>query len=120
MRPTSTADVASAWLPHLCARRRLVLCIPHDRCDASAPVARVQAIYKDKEKIAQQIRDNMPGYKTFTEFEYGFKIRDKEKPDAWHEPDNIVLLPPEDEIPSNPVEGFKSSLGRLFGGDQKK
>jgi hypothetical protein len=74
-----------------------------------------QAVYKDKNKIAQSIRDNMPGYKTFTEFEYGFKIRNKEKPESWYESNEVVMLPPEDDIPKNPIESFKSSVSSIFG-----
>lgn len=75
----------------------------------------LQAIYKDQEKIVRSIRDNMPGYKTFTEYEFGFKIRNKEKPEAWIEAgDDVVVLPEEADVPKGPLEGLKSSVSSLF------
>jgi hypothetical protein len=74
----------------------------------------VQAVYKDQAKIVQSIRDNMPGYKNFTEYEFGFKIRNKDKPEAWIDADEVVKLPEEAEVPKGPLEGLKSSVSSLF------
>ena len=40
-------------------------------------------VYKERPKIEQMVRSNMPLLKSFKEFEYGFKIRDKENPKNW-------------------------------------
>lgn len=75
-----------------------------------------QAVYKDKEKINNSIRNSMPGYSNFEDFEYGFKIRNKEKPESWWEAEEIVVLPEESEVPDNPIESLKQSVGSIFGG----
>jgi hypothetical protein len=75
----------------------------------------LQSIYKEKDKIDKEIRDNIPGYKDMKEFEYGFKIRDKEKPGSWLLTDGIYELPPESEIPKGPLAGVKQSFDNIFG-----
>jgi len=77
-------------------------------------VVPVQAVYKDKIKIVASIRENMPGYKSFTEYEFGFKVRNKETPESWMETDSIVLLPAEEDVPKGPLEGLKSSVTSMF------
>lgn len=74
----------------------------------------VQAVYKDKAKIVMSIRENMPGYKAFTEYDFGFKVRNKESPETWMDTDSIVLLPAEEDVPKGPLEGFKSSVTSIF------
>lgn len=74
----------------------------------------MQAVYKDRDKIVQSIKDNMPGYKTFTEYEFGFKVRDKARPEAWIDSDEVVILPEQEEVPAGPFEGLKASIGSLF------
>jgi hypothetical protein len=76
----------------------------------------MQAVYKDKDKIIRSIKDNMPGYKNFTEYEFGFKVRDKESPESWIDSDGVVMLPEQREVPKGPLENLKSSVGSLFGG----
>ena len=41
-----------------------------------APLA-AQVVYSDKAKIEAMVRRSMPMLKNFSEFEYGFKVRDK-------------------------------------------
>lgn len=74
----------------------------------------MQAVYKDREKIVRSIKDNMPGYKNFTEYEFGFKVRDKDRPEAWMDSDEVVMLPEQQELPQGPLEGLKASVGSLF------
>lgn len=42
-----------------------------------------QVVYKEREKIEGMIKKSMPLLKGFSEFQYGFKIRDKENPKNW-------------------------------------
>ena len=44
---------------------------------------RRQVIYQEKEKIEGTLKRQAPLLKGFNEFEYGFKIRDKENPKNW-------------------------------------
>jgi hypothetical protein len=50
---------------------------------------RRQVIYQEKEKIEGTLKRQAPLLKGFNEFEYGFKIRDKENPKNW-----CVLMQP--------------------------
>ena len=74
----------------------------------------MQEVYKDKMKIIRSIKDNMPGYKNFTEYEFGFKVRDKDRPESWIDADEVVILPEPEEVPEGPLEGLKASVGSLF------
>jgi hypothetical protein len=58
-----------------------------------------RAIYKDKADVERTIRAQFPMFKAAKEFEYGFKIRDKENPKAWYQvtPD-LQVIPPEEEL----------------------
>jgi len=78
-----------------------------------------KAIYKDQAAIERTIRDQFPMFKATKEFEYGFKIRDKEKPKDWYlaTPD-LQVIPPESEIEASPVEkigDFFSGIGKNLG-----
>ena len=44
---------------------------------------RRQVIYQEKEKIEGTLKRQAPLLKGFNEFEYGFKLRDKENPKNW-------------------------------------
>lgn len=70
----------------------------------------MQAVYKDQKKIDKSIRNNLPGYEKYTAFEYGFKIRDKEDPDAWYKDNDIVVLPKKEELSKTPIESLKESV----------
>ncbi|KAK9842444.1 hypothetical protein WJX81_000494 [Elliptochloris bilobata] len=65
-------------------------------------------VYKERPKIEQMVRTNMPMLKTFKEFEYGFKIRDKRKPKNWYLPENITIIPPESELGTTVVDNVKN------------
>lgn len=77
-----------------------------------------RAIYKDKAGIEQAIRAQFPMFKAAKEFEYGFKIRDKEDPKAWYlaTPD-LQIIPPEEELGSGAlesvVEGVKDTQSKV-------
>lgn len=43
----------------------------------------MQAVYKDRKKIEAEIK-KQPALGAFSDFEYGFKIRDKEVPSSWY------------------------------------
>eukprot|EP00667_Euglena_gracilis_P019921 EG_transcript_21442 len=59
-----------------------------------------QVIYNDQGKIEAQLRQaNIAGIREETSFEYGFKVRDKTKPEAWMDETGIVALPPKAELP---------------------
>ena len=77
-----------------------------------------QAIYKDKDAIERSIRGQFPMFKATQEFEYGFKIRDKEDPKSWYLAKDIQVIPPQSEMGNTPIEkvnSFFSDLGKNLG-----
>lgn len=77
-----------------------------------------KAIYKDKEGIERSIREQFPMFKATKEFEYGFKIRDKENPKTWYVPTDIQVLPNEEELGTTPLENvgsFFQNIGKNLG-----
>ena len=76
-------------------------------------------IYKDRRRIEAQVK-TLPALKAFKEFEYGFKIRDKENPKNWYIADSTVqLIPPEDQLPASPVDGLKDAVAGVGESVQK-
>lgn len=57
-----------------------------------------QPIWKDKKKIEQKMRKEYPPLKTARELEWGFKIRDKTKPNTAFAPENLTILPGEKDL----------------------
>ncbi|KAF5831632.1 hypothetical protein DUNSADRAFT_12792 [Dunaliella salina] len=56
------------------------------------------AIYRDREKIEQNIRERYPPFAKLKSknFQYAFKIRDKSNPQSWIKADKITVFPPEE------------------------
>lgn len=77
-----------------------------------------KAIYQDKDAIERTIRGQFPMFKATKEFEFGFKIRDKENPKNWYQPTDIQLLPPPGELEATPLENVNSffqNIGKNLG-----
>jgi hypothetical protein len=75
-------------------------------------------VYRDRAQIETEVK-KMAGLSTFSEFEYGFKVRDKGNPKAWYIADGTVqLIPPESELPKAPVDAAKETLDNI--GDAAK
>ena len=72
-----------------------------------------QMVYKDRAAIETEIK-KMPGLAKFSEFEYGFKIRDKANPKAWYLADATVQkIPAEEDLPKAPVDAAKETLDNM-------
>jgi Family of unknown function (DUF6523) len=72
------------------------------------------AIYKDKDDIERTIKAQFPMFKATKEFEFGFKIRDKENPKNWYMPIDVQLIPPQSELGTSPLDkaqDFFSNMG---------
>lgn len=77
-----------------------------------------KAIYKDKAGVERTIRSQFPMFKAAKEFEYGFKIRDKENPKTWYLATDIEVIPPEEELGATPLENvnnFFQNIGKNLG-----
>ncbi|WPT11024.1 Protein HHL1 [Picochlorum sp. SENEW3] len=76
------------------------------------------AIYKDKDAIERSIRAQFPMFKATQEFEYGFKIRDKEDPKSWYLAKDIQVIPPASELGNTPIDkvnSFFQDMGKNLG-----
>ena len=80
-----------------------------------APLA-AQVVYSDKAKIEAMVRRSMPMLKNFSEFEYGFKVRDKSRPKDWYFPENITLIPREKELRGTVVDQVSDWWKKTTGG----
>jgi len=78
------------------------------------------AIYQDSDKIVQKLRSQIPQLKHTKQFEFGFKIRDRDVPDDWWKPEGITRIPPKEDIPKTPIENFgdwfQGSFGKIGAG----
>ncbi|KAL3137038.1 hypothetical protein ABBQ32_006625 [Trebouxia sp. C0010 RCD-2024] len=57
-----------------------------------------QPIWKDKRKLEAKIRKEYPPLKSAKKIEWGFKIRDKTRPNSAFEPENLTMLPAEEDL----------------------
>merc|ERR1712023_355724 len=64
------------------------------------------AIYQDAGKIENKIRQQIPQLKHTKVFQFGYKIRDRDVPEAWWKPEGITLIPNREDIPKTPIENF--------------
>jgi len=78
------------------------------------------AIYQDKGKLEQRLRQQIPQLKSTKVFEYGYKIRDRDEPDNWYKAEGITKIPAEEDIPKTPLDNigdwFQGNLGKIGGG----
>jgi len=75
-----------------------------------------QTFYKDINKVEASVRQNIRMLKDAKELEFGFKIRDKSKPDEWYKTDDIQLLPPKDDVMQG---GLLDNVKDFFAGKKK-
>jgi len=71
-------------------------------------------LYKDREEIESSLKQQYPPMANAKEFEYGFKIRNKDNPKNWYIAENIMLIPPEGELPKPPIENLQEKAASFF------
>eukprot|EP00469_Lotharella_globosa_P013685 CAMPEP_0167773594 /NCGR_PEP_ID=MMETSP0111_2-20121227/1515_1 /TAXON_ID=91324 /ORGANISM="Lotharella globosa, Strain CCCM811" /LENGTH=193 /DNA_ID=CAMNT_0007663265 /DNA_START=198 /DNA_END=779 /DNA_ORIENTATION=+ len=75
------------------------------------------AIYQDKNKLENKIRQQIPQLKHTKVFQFGFKIRDRDVPEDWWKAEGITVIPPAEDIPKTPIENigdwFQGSFGKV-------
>ena len=90
-------QAAHSWLSvpkrHSSAPPAAQSCLPHG---AHALPQQGHAC-RDQEALEGEIRKN-PQFKSATNFQYAFKLRDKNKPNAWYTVDNLTVLPKKEDI----------------------
>ena len=83
---------------------------PRSRFDVPRSEAQVKLrCCRDQEQLENEIRKN-PQFKSATDFQYAFKLRDKNKPNAWYTVDKLTVLPKKEDI--EPTIGDK--IGAYF------
>lgn len=75
-----------------------------------------EALYKDYDKVVEEVRTNYPALKQAKELEFGFKIRDKSKPADWWKSTGVEELPDQEEAEKSIVDNVKDGIQGLFGG----
>jgi hypothetical protein len=81
----------------------------------------MQEVYKEYDKIVEQIHDAVPKLRQYDEFKFAMKVRDQNMPKAWRSTyyDELVMLPHVDDLPKggaletiqDNVAGGISSIG---------
>lgn len=75
-----------------------------------------EALYKEYDEVVKAVRENYPPLKRAKELEFGFKIRDKTKPDDWYKANGVQALLPREEVGKSVVDNVVSGVQGLFGG----
>ncbi|DBB13660.1 hypothetical protein WJX82_004828 [Trebouxia sp. C0006] len=52
-----------------------------------------QPLWKDQKKIEQKMKKDYPPLKNAGKLQWSFKVRDKTRPKAWYEPEDLTILP---------------------------
>jgi len=52
---------------------------------------------QEREKVDEMIKERVPYLKEAKEIEYGFKVRNKDKPQSWMFTDGVEAIPSEDD-----------------------
>lgn len=60
------------------------------------------------------------GYQYAKEFEWAFKVRDKEDADSWKDAKGLMLLPKQRDIPKNIVEQSQEFVSKFTRGVQSR
>ena len=81
-----------------------------------ADLRSVQVVYSDRAKIESMVKRSLPMLKNFSDFEYGFKVRDKTRPNDWYFAENITIIPAEDKLRGTAVDRVKDWWTNLTGG----
>lgn len=85
-------------------------------CCSDSPLHVMQTVYADRKKIEGMVKRMMPMLKNFSDFEYGFKIRDKTRPKDWYFAENITIIPPEAELRGTVVDQISDWWSNLTKG----
>lgn len=62
------------------------------------------SLYKQKDELEGEVK-KQDMFKWCKSFKYAFKVRDKSKPSSWYIPQDLTILPPQDEL--EPTVGEK-------------
>jgi hypothetical protein len=81
------------------------------------------SIYENSKDLLKGAVKMQPSLAVANEVEYGFKVRDKTKPEDWYKAVDIIPIPPKDQLPKAPLDGVgeavdnvKESFSKMFRG----
>ncbi len=76
---------------------------------------------QQREQTEKDIRANYPPFANVTSknFQFAFKLRDKNRPEEWKNTEGITPLPPAEELNGTPLDAIRKffsaeSLSKLF------
>jgi hypothetical protein len=82
-----------------------------------------ESVYSNSKDLLKGATRAAPNLAYARAIEYGFKVRDKSKPEEWYKPVDIIVIPPKDQLPKAPLEGVgkvfdnvKDGMSKVFGG----
>lgn len=102
--------------------QRYTLCMCPVVCMSSTGtfiICRAQVVYNDRSKIEAMVKRGLPMMKNFKEFEFGFKIRDKTRPNDWYFAENITIIPPEDQLRGSVADQVSDWWKGITGGNKQ-
>merc|ERR1719326_2268979 len=67
-----------------------------------------ESVYGNEKELLKAAKKMSTALTYAKEFVYGFKIRDKSKPERWYVPEDIIVLPPKDQLPEAPLQGVQN------------
>eukprot|EP01025_Chloroclados_australasicus_P038469 TRINITY_DN3964_c0_g1_i1.p2 TRINITY_DN3964_c0_g1~~TRINITY_DN3964_c0_g1_i1.p2 ORF type:complete len:227 (-),score=19.06 TRINITY_DN3964_c0_g1_i1:143-754(-) len=63
-------------------------------------------VYKSEEEIVNAVKSKYKEFAKFTEFQFGFKIRDKTNPKEWYLAQGLTIIPPKEELGKAPLQAL--------------
>lgn len=69
-----------------------------------------ESIYGNSKDLIKAAKKMSKGLQYATEFEWAFKIRDKNKPAEWYVSKDLTIVPPQDELPKAPLDDAKNAF----------
>ncbi|KAK9865672.1 hypothetical protein WJX84_008594 [Apatococcus fuscideae] len=71
-------------------------------------------VYKECGKVEEQVKEARPEFKNVDRFEWGFKVRNKQKPRDWIKAENITIFPAKDKLGATPAEAITGWVNNLL------
>jgi hypothetical protein len=77
-----------------------------------------ESVYSNKKELMKGAAKSQPMLRMATEVQFGFKVRNKGKPEEWYRPVDIIILPPEGQLPKAPLSEVGDTVDKVKEGFQ--
>merc|ERR1719181_2550362 len=71
------------------------------------------SVYENQKDLMKGAVKAAPNLAVASAVEFGFKVRDKTKPEEWYMPKDIIVLPPKDDLPKAPLDGVGNAIDNV-------